>query len=141
MSQPVRVTSGPMRWSVLLLLFLGCPPAAYPTEGASCTTENVGRCEGDAGLRLLQCTNGAFRVYADCKGPNGGSVTSDTANCDTSGNSVGDRCAPTSEGKVRCDPSGGINILKCLDGGLAVIFECASPTRCGITDGGELTCI
>lgn len=130
-----------MRSSVLLLLlFFGCPPAPNPTEGSSCTAENVGRCEANAN-RLLQCTNGTYRVYADCKGPNGCSVTSDTANCDTSGNSVGDRCAPTSEGKVRCDPDGGLNILKCLDGGLEAIFECAPPSICGITDGGELTCI
>ncbi len=62
------------------------------------------------------------------------------AECDTSGNSVGDRCAPTSEGKVRCDPDGGLNILRCVEGSLAVIFECQAPTNCGINDAG-LTCI
>jgi hypothetical protein len=128
-----------MRWTVLLLLLLGCPAPAPPTEGAKCTDENIGRCE-EGSERLLQCTSGTFRVYADCKGPLGCSITSDTADCDTSGNSVGDRCAPTSEGKVRCDPDGGLNILRCIDGGLEVIFECAPPMACGVNDAG-LTCI
>jgi hypothetical protein len=129
-----------MRWSVLLLLFLGCPPAPSPTVGTKCSAENIGRCDAEA-ARLLQCTNGTFRIYADCHGPKGCSVTSDTADCDTSGNSVGDRCAPTSEGKVRCDPDGGVNILRCNDGGLEVIFECPAPQSCGLDDGGALTCL
>ncbi len=129
-----------MRWSLFLLFLLGCPPPPDPTEGTKCTAENIGRCDAE-GSRLLQCTNGVFRVYADCKGPSGCSVTSDTADCDTSGNTLGDRCAPTSEGKVRCDPAGGgINILRCIDGGLEVIFECPSPSTCGLSDAG-LTCI
>src|SRR5262245_54783988 len=128
-----------MRWLVLLPLFFACPQAPAPSVGTACTSENVGRCDADA-PRLLQCTNGAFRIYADCKGPNGCAVNSDTAECDTSGNSVGDRCAPTSEGKVRCDPDGGLNILRCIDGGLEVIFECPPPSACGINDAG-LTCI
>lgn len=129
-----------MRWTVLLLLLvLGCPAPPTPTEGAPCTAESIGRCDTEA-PRLLQCSGGVFRVYADCKGPRGCSVTADTADCDTSGNSVGDRCAPTSDGKVRCDPDGGLNILRCTDGGLEVIFECAPPSSCGINDAG-LTCI
>ncbi len=128
-----------MRWSVLALFLLGCPASAPATVGSTCTNENIGRCEAESN-RLLQCTGGVFRIYADCKGPSGCSVTDDTAECDTSGNSVGDRCAPTSEGKVRCDPYGGLNILRCIDGGLDVIFECAPPTSCGINDAG-LTCI
>lgn len=128
-----------MRWTVLLPLLLACSPTPNPSLGESCTSENIGRCDADA-PRLLQCTNGSFRIYADCKGPNGCAVANDTAECDTSGNSVGDRCAPTSEGKVRCDPDGGVNILRCVDGGLEVIFECPSPSTCGINDAG-LTCI
>jgi hypothetical protein len=130
-----------MRWSVcvLLLSLFGCPADAPPAVGAACKPENIGRCDSEA-PRLLQCTGGIFHIYADCKGPKGCSVTSDTADCDTSGNSVGDRCAPTSEGKVRCDPDGGLNILRCNDGGLDVIFECMPPNVCGINDAG-LTCI
>lgn len=127
-----------MRWSVFVLLLLGCPAAPVPSVGAPCTSENIGRCDAEA-KTLLQCTNGVFRVYADCRGPRGCTVTSDTADCDTSGNTVGDRCAPTSEGKVRCDPDGGLNILRCVDGGLAVEFECTPPQTCGINDAG-LTC-
>ena len=44
------------------------------------------------------------------------------------------------ETKVRCDPDGGLNILRCVEGSLAVIFECEAPTSCGINDAG-LTCI
>ena len=129
-----------MRWSVVCVLFLlGCPAAVPATIGATCRPENIGRCDTEA-PRLLQCTGGFFRLYADCKGPRGCSVAADTADCDTSGNSVGDRCAPTSEGKVRCDPDGGLNILRCNDGGLDVIFECTPPRICGINDAG-LTCL
>ena len=128
-----------MRWTVLLILALGCPAPIPPVVGARCPDENIGRCDSEA-MRLLQCTSATWRIYADCRGANGCSVTGDTAECDTSGNTVGDRCAPTSEGKVRCDPDGGINILRCLDGGLEVIFECQPPTICGANDAG-LTCI
>lgn len=128
-----------MRWTPLLLLLLGCPPAPPVTLGANCTAENLGRCDA-TGSRLLQCTNGTFRIYADCKGSRGCVVSQDTADCDTSGNTVGDRCAPTSEGKVRCDPDGGLNILRCSSGGLEIIFECRPPSSCGMNDAG-LTCI
>ena len=129
-----------MRWSfVCVLLLLGCPADPPATAGTACKPENIGRCD-TAAPRLLQCTGGLFRIYADCKGPRGCSVTADTADCDTSGNSVGDRCAPTSEGKVRCDPDGGLNILRCNDGGLDVIFGCTPPSFCGINDAG-LTCL
>jgi hypothetical protein len=89
--------------------------------------------------RLLQCTESTWVTYADCHGPRGCSIRTDTADCDTSGNSVGDHCAPDSEGKVRCDPDGGLNILRCVDGGLNVIFTCSPPSQCGVNDGG-LTC-
>lgn len=129
-----------MRWPVLLcVLLLACPPPAEPTVGSSCTPENIGRCDTEDS-RLLQCTGGVFQVYADCRGSQGCTLSGDTAVCDTTGNSVGDRCAPTSEGKVRCDPDGGLNILRCSAGGLEVIFECQPPTVCGISDAG-LTCI
>lgn len=122
-----------------MLLLLGCPAELVATAGGKCTSENIGRCDSEA-PRLLQCTDGTFRIYADCKGPRGCTLAKDTADCDTSGNSVGDRCAPTSESKVRCDPDGGLNILRCDDGGLSVIFECRPPSACGINDAG-LTCI
>ncbi|MBL8912673.1 MAG: hypothetical protein JNM17_18410 [Archangium sp.] len=133
-----------MRWFPLVFVFLlasfaACPPPPDPTLGATCATETIGRCDVSA-PRLLQCTNGKFTLYADCKGPNGCSVNEETADCDTTGNSVGDHCAPTSEGKVRCDPDGGLNILRCVSGQLDVIFTCMPPSICGISDTG-LTCI
>ncbi len=128
-----------MRWSLLAVVLLGCPAPVEPTAGAPCTAETIGRCDSEA-PRLLQCTSGTFQIYADCKGPRGCAVTSDTADCDTSGNSVGDRCAPTSEGKLRCDPDGGLRALRCVDGGLGVLFTCVAPMFCGLFDGG-LTCV
>lgn len=137
---PVAIAFPPMRWPFLAtLLLLGCPAPIEPTVGAPCTAESVGRCDSEA-PRLLQCTGGNYVTYADCKGPNGCTVTSDTADCDTSGNSVGDRCAPASEGKVRCDPDGGVRILRCIDGGLESIYTCPQPKICGLSDGG-LTCL
>lgn len=118
---------------------LGCPAGSALTAGAPCASENVGRCDAEA-PRLLQCIAGEYRVYADCKGPNGCQLETDTAECDTSGNSLGDRCAPSSEGKVRCDPDGGIDILRCVDGGLVLEFPCPSGRICGFNDAG-LTCI
>jgi hypothetical protein len=131
-----------MRWlpfAVTMVVLLGCPAPMDPTVGGPCTAEGVGRCDA-LEPRLLQCTNRVYVTYADCKGERGCSSTTDTANCDTTGNSVGDRCAPDSEGKVRCDPDGGLNILRCVDGGLTPIFTCRPPSRCGTNDAG-LTCI
>lgn len=131
-----------MRWftAALFLCLPGCLPAAAPlSAGERCSGEGAGRCDAEA-LRLLQCVNGTYVVYADCKGPKGCSLTSDTAECDTSTNGQGDRCAPTSEGKVRCDPDGGTNILRCVDGGLELEFACPVGLVCGFNDAG-LTCI
>lgn len=133
-----------MRWLAAVvtscLFLVACPTPVDPTPGGPCTNETVGRCDPDA-PRLLQCTDAQWVIYADCKGPRGCTLTDDTADCDTSGNSIGDRCAPTSEGKARCDPDGGLNILECRDGGLNLVWTCTSPTICGIGDGGRLTCI
>jgi hypothetical protein len=129
-----------MRWSAFaLLLLFGCPSAPVLQAGSPCPTENLGRCEEDTS-RLLQCKDGSFTVYADCKGPKGCAVSGDTAECDTSGNSVGDRCAPTSEGKVRCDPDGGTQILRCEQGALTVEMVCPQGRICGLNDAG-LTCL
>lgn len=130
-----------MRGSTLLVAvwLLGCPAGEGLTAGAPCASENVGRCDSDA-PRLLQCIAGEYRVYADCKGAKGCRLENDTAECDTSGNSLGDRCAPTSEGKVRCEPDAGLDILRCVDGGLVLEFSCPAGRICGFSDAG-LTCI
>jgi hypothetical protein len=132
-----------MRLFALLLplaLLLGCPPPVTASVGGPCTSEGVGRCETDGGTRLLQCSGGAYVVYADCKGAKGCRIEGDTVDCDTSGNSVGDRCPPTSEGLVRCDPDAGSNILRCEGGTLRVEFPCENGRVCGLTDAG-LTCV
>lgn len=141
----------PLLLLVVVAGLLACPaPTPGPRPDGACTVEENPACdstEGGAGAdgawlsaRLLICRGGHYAVYSDCRGPAGCSVAGDQVSCDFSGNSAGDRCPPTSEGKVRCDPDAGVNILRCVDGGLSIIFECAAPTRCVITDGGVLTC-
>lgn len=130
----------PSPLALLALLACGCAGGgANLSPGAPCASEGVGRCDGEA-PRLLQCVGGAYVVYADCKGPRGCTASGSTADCDTSGNGLGDRCAPPSEGKVRCDPDGGVNILRCVDGGLSLEFACPPGRTCGLGDAG-LTCL
>lgn len=129
-----------MRWLPLyLLVFTACPSESPLTVGSKCSEEGVGRCDGTA-PRLLQCNNGVLTVYADCHGPRGCTLVQDTADCDTSGNSVGARCPPSSEGKVRCDPDGGLNILRCVNGTLGTVLSCTPPASCVAGDGG-LVCL
>lgn len=123
----------------ILLLFVACSPPQTLAVGGECFGDNIGRCDPNA-PRLLECVNEQWTVYSDCLGDNGCTMTNETATCDTSGNSFGSRCAPMSEGKVRCEPDGGAHILRCVNGTLDSIHECEAPTRCGINDGG-LTCI
>lgn len=128
-----------MRWLPLLLLLSACPAPVAPRAGGDCPTENLGRCDTEA-PRLLQCLDGTWAVYADCKGPRGCALSEDTADCDTSGNTAGDRCPPTSEGLVRCDPDAGANILRCIDGTLDVIYACMPPSTCGFKPDAGLSC-
>jgi hypothetical protein len=88
---------------------------------------------------LLQCRTNTWAVFSDCHGVGGCAVEADVVRCDTSGNTVTDRCPPSSEGKVRCDPDAGANVLRCVDGGLVVEFPCPSGTSCAVLDAG-LSC-
>jgi hypothetical protein len=123
------------------LAFVACsPPPPRYVEGGHCQGEGTGACHEAEPLALI-CTNGTWAAFSECRGANGCVVDGGELSCDTSGNSVGDHCAPTSEGKVRCDPDGGLNILRCVSGVLGVEFVCPPPTLCIFdTDGGVLTC-
>jgi len=105
--------------------------------GGACTTENAGACV--TGTRLLVCQNMVWVVATDCKGPDGCRVINEAVECDLRGNTIGDLCPGTSEGKVRCDPDGGVNILRCRSRVLELEFACPSTTMCGLYDAG-LTC-
>jgi hypothetical protein len=122
---------------VAFCLGLACgrpmPPAA-PKEGDVCSQENDGACE--TATRLLACQGQKWVVFSDCKGAEGCRQVNDTVNCDTRGNGVGDRCS--TPGRVRCDPDGGLQILRCT-GSLVVEFSCPAQTRCVSGDAG-LTC-
>ena len=124
----------------LALLLGACPTPAGPGPGVSCGSAPGGACD-ESTPRLLQCANGRYEIVSDCHGVGGCSQEGDTVKCDTSGNTVGDRCAPQSEGKVRCHPDAGVSILRCTQGLLSVEFVCPSGTSCALDpDGGTLTC-
>ncbi|GMU59082.1 MAG: hypothetical protein IT380_10495 [Myxococcales bacterium] len=117
-----------------------CSPATPPAAGGPCRTAGGAACDADTS-QMLQCDGTSYLVFSDCKGPGGCRVEGETVNCDTTGNTAGDRCAPTSEGKVRCEPNGGDDILRCLDGGLTSVFTCPTGTICGLVPDAGLTCI
>lgn len=116
------------------------PPPVTPKPGDACAQENVGACETPT--RLLACQSQKWVVVSDCKGAEGCRRMGDTVDCDTRGNSVGDRCS--NPGRVRCDPDGGVQILRCSPDTSALVVEFSCPanptqTRCVIGDAG-LTC-
>jgi hypothetical protein len=123
----------------VLALVTACPVTTTFEEGGLCRSEGAGACNEDGGT-LLQCVSGTWSAFADCRGPRGCERTADTADCDTSGDSVGDRCPPTSEGRVRCDPDAGLNVLRCVGGRLIIELECPGGSTCALTDAG-LTCV
>jgi hypothetical protein len=125
---------------VLALVACGTTMNTAPREGAACTQENAGACETPT--RLLACRELTWTVLSDCKGPQGCRQSNGTVDCDTSLNGVGDRC--TNIGRVRCDPDGGLQILRCRDGGvLGVEFSCPErggvQLQCALSDAG-LSC-
>jgi hypothetical protein len=128
----------------LVLLLTGCP-AATPGADQPCTVSGAASCEPDAG-RIVVCMvgdAGALRwsIYSDCKGAAGCAMLEDSAiACDTSLNNTGDRCAPASEGKARCEPTDGGAILVCSEGVLAELKRCLDGTRCTRTDAGLGCC-
>lgn len=128
------------RAGLVLAVACGQPKQVdVPVAGQPCSQENVGACESPT--RLLACREASWQVVSDCKGAAGCRVQGDTVDCDTRGNSVGDRC--NAPGRVRCDPDGGLQILRCDPlGVLQVEFVCPSAvteTRCVLGDAG-LTC-
>jgi hypothetical protein len=131
-----------MRWCfvVAVCLAIACAPAQPPVAGGPCRRSGGAACD-EATAQLLECDGSTWRIYSDCKGSRGCATDGGEVTCDTSGNTAGDRCPPTSEGKVRCEPDGGANILRCLDGGLSVIFTCPTGTICGFVPDAGLTCI
>jgi len=135
-----RLTAVAFALSFCLGLACGMPMVTAPVAGAACTQENVGACETPT--RLLACLEQKWAVVSDCRGPDGCRRNGDTVDCDTRGNTVGDFCS--NAGRVRCDPDGGLQILRCSpdSGRLVVEFSCpatVTQTRCVLGDAG-LTC-
>jgi hypothetical protein len=132
----------PATWVVLVSALIACGTTMTPAprEGAACTQENAGACETPT--RLLACRELTWTVLSDCRGPQGCRQSNGTVECDTSLNGVGDRCSNL--GRVRCDPDGGLQILRCRDGGVfGVEFSCPErggvQLQCVLSDAG-LTC-
>lgn len=111
-----------------------------PREGGACQQENQGACESST--RMLVCRERVWQVLSDCKGASGCRLEGDTVNCDTRGNGVGDRCS--APGAFRCDPDGGLQILRCEPPGvLRVEFSCPNTvqqTQCVLIDAGTFSC-
>ncbi|MDX2009842.1 MAG: hypothetical protein SFW67_06620 [Myxococcaceae bacterium] len=113
-------------------LACGTPMNPMPKAGGPCAQENVGACESPT--RLLACREQTWAVISDCRGPGGCRQSGDTVECDTSLNGLGDRC--NNVGRVRCDPDGGQQILRCRDGGVLEL-ELSCPVRSGV----QLQCV
>jgi hypothetical protein len=118
---------------------MACPAAPEADVGVPCNDDGTATCDPTA-TRMLQCTHSLWVLYSDCRGPDACQQTGSTITCDTTGNTVGDTCPPTSEGKVRCDPDGGVNFLRCIDGGLEIIDHCPTGTLCGFRPDAGLSC-
>ncbi len=124
-----------------LLSVTACPgprSLSVSSSGGACTNENEGACESPT--RLLICHNKVWVVASDCKGPDGCRLNQDTYDCDLRGNSIGDTCPAQSEGKVRCDPDGGVNILRCVDSVLRLEYACPTATVCDFIEDAGLSC-
>ena len=117
-----------------------CPVSVevVPEAGVACTMDNAGACESST--RLLVCQGKIWSTSTDCKGPDGCRLVGDAYECDLRGNSLGDLCPAQSEGKVRCDPDGGVNILRCKKGVLNLEFVCPQTTVCQFIEDAGLTC-
>lgn len=135
-----RITTAVFGVALLALACGTMTTTTTPKAGEPCKDENVGACESST--RLLACRSLVWTVVSDCKGADGCRRVGDTVDCDTRGNGVGDFCS--NPGRVRCDPDGGLQILRCSQSGvLAVEFSCpATPTQtsCVLGDAG-LTCM
>ncbi len=125
---------------VSLLAMTACPAPIEvgPQTGAACTMQNAGACQTPT--RLLVCQNKLWVASTDCKGPDGCRLVGDAYDCDLRGNTIGDLCPSQSEGKVRCDPDGGVNILRCKQGVLNLEFPCPQTTACVFIEDAGLTC-
>lgn len=123
----------------LLVLIAACSPPPPPSIGGRCSSSGTGTCDQTA-TKMLVCTDGGYALYSDCHGPDRCTATGDTVSCDTRGNGAGDTCPPESENKVRCDPDGGLSILRCVDGGLTVIYLCPPQTVCSYIPDAGLSC-
>ena len=94
----------------------------------------------ESSTRLLVCQSKIWAASTDCKGPDGCRLVGDAYECDLRGNTLGDLCPAQSEGKVRCDPDGGVNILRCKKGVLNLEFVCPQTTVCQFIEDAGLTC-
>lgn len=117
---------------------LAACPATQAQQGQPCGPVGTAACE-TSGSRLLTCTpSSVWAVYSDCGPTDAGCVVASdgTIVCDTSRNTEGHACAPTSEGKARCEPVTRTSVLRCDGGVLQRVMEC--PGGCAPTDGGLL---
>jgi hypothetical protein len=102
-----------------------------PTAGEQCSQTGF-LCESAASA--LECRVGTW-ASLPCKGPNGCKREGDLVKCDMTGNSEGDNCASSAEGKGLCT-SDNAGVLQCRDGKLVKTNTCRS---CSVS-GDVVTC-
>ncbi len=127
---------GPL--GLLLLLACSAPPTVV-TVGSACRYDADLTCETGS-PRLLECRAQKWALSADCRGPGGCVSDAMQTVCDTSGDTVGDHCSASSEGKARCDPVAPFRIIRCARGVFEVAIECPQQTRCGLDPDAGLVC-
>lgn len=115
---------------------LAPPPAEV---GGLCGTIGAEQCEA-GGDRLLVCVQSAWALKLECRGPMRCQMSGPTASCDSSGNTKGDRCESSEEGKERCDPANASVILRCRSGVLVGSLQCPVTSRCQAISG-TTTCV
>jgi hypothetical protein len=108
---------------VALTTLAGCGGAK---EGESC--DRTGFLCADA-TAALECRAGKW-LKLPCRGTGGCQRSGEVITCDMSGNSAGDACASSAEGKGLCS-STGTATLECREGALVQTNTCRTCTVSG----------
>ncbi len=119
--------------AVLAALSLGCGGALTPTAGETCTTANVGTCEGT--VSALFCINGKW-TSLPCRGAGGCKEVGGQVTCDQTLGMAGETCHATGTGTGACAVDGQAQ-LTCQGGTFVKGSDCVT---CNITSTNQVVC-
>ena len=129
---PLRAISLVSWTAVLALLVLAAAcKATPPQEGKKCRGQGVGTCL-DA-THIAECVDGRWAVDS-CLGPAGCKELAASFRCDQSIATVGTRCH---SGQGACTQEGK-QLLRCVDGKMAVEAACGGPDGCKVDGASSL---